>query len=100
VITLPFLTPPLSFPARKFLINYVPPTEKTPLVVSYGPLVVSLFEANVALWNTKIAAYVAAFSSKYSGATATLFDAHTLFNTVNVSSLPAGRDSLTNFCSR
>jgi hypothetical protein len=66
------------------LINNVPPTEKTPLVVTYGPAIVSFFEANVALWNTRIAAYVAAFSSRYPGSTATLFDVHTVFNAVGL----------------
>ncbi|ORY89399.1 hypothetical protein BCR35DRAFT_176136 [Leucosporidium creatinivorum] len=68
--------------ARNFLINNVPPTDRTPLVVTYGAATVALFETNVALWNLRIAAYVAAFSTKYPGATATLFDANTLFNTI------------------
>ncbi|KAM0752847.1 hypothetical protein T439DRAFT_354325 [Meredithblackwellia eburnea MCA 4105] len=68
--------------ARNFAILNVPPTDLTPLVQLFGADVAAVFHSNIALWNLKISDYAISFSTKYTGATALLFDTNSLFSDV------------------
>ncbi|ORY89429.1 hypothetical protein BCR35DRAFT_300612 [Leucosporidium creatinivorum] len=84
--------------ARHFLILNVPPTHKTPLVTSYGEQSIRFFESNVADWNQRLAHYVQHFHKRYPGAKATLFDTHSLYNTILASPAQHGISDSTNIC--
>ncbi|GAA6044060.1 hypothetical protein JCM8097_008701 [Rhodosporidiobolus ruineniae] len=68
--------------ARNFLFLGVPPTQRTPLVQSYGMEAVSQFAANIATYNQNLASYLSAFTSLFPGSQISLFDTQPFFTAI------------------
>ncbi|GAA5876259.1 hypothetical protein JCM8547_003750 [Rhodosporidiobolus lusitaniae] len=76
--------------ARNFLVLGVPPTQRTPLVQSYGSEAEGVFEANVNAYNLALTTFVTSIPSLYPGSKLALFDTQPFFNTILDSPLQYG----------
>lgn len=61
----------------------MPPTDRTPLIQSFGPLAVLTFKINIALWNARLAVLALTLPTLFPGLEVTYFDTHALFSTVS-----------------
>lgn len=70
-------------PARNFLILGVPPTQRTPLITSFGEDAVAEVANSISLFNVMLANYATSFTSLFPGANLVLFDTQPIFNEVS-----------------
>ncbi|KAL8293682.1 hypothetical protein RQP46_000383 [Phenoliferia psychrophenolica] len=68
--------------ARNFLFMGIPPTNRTPLVTSYGAPAQALFTTNVMNYNTQLFNFVNSMPTALPGTNAVLYDTQPFFNTV------------------
>ncbi|ORY57702.1 hypothetical protein BCR35DRAFT_283930 [Leucosporidium creatinivorum] len=66
--------------ARNFLILGVPPTQRTPLIMSFGDDAVDTVSNSISLFNVMLANYATSFTSLFPGANLVLFDTQPIFN--------------------
>lgn len=73
--------------ARNFLFMGIPPTNRTPLVTSYGAPAQALFTTNVMNYNTQLFNFVNSMPTALPGTNVVLYDTQPFFNTVTPPSI-------------